>query len=389
MLRKILFWSHLTSGVVVGLVVALMSITGVALAFQPQIEAWLRAGLFALDPVSARLPLEEIRRLAEADRGEPATAVTLSSEPDAAVAVHFGRTEVSYLHPQTGERLVDPAEAWARRFATLREWHRWLGAKGESRVVGRAITGASNLIFVFLIVSGLYLWFPRRWTRRALAGVTRLRFGVRGRARDWNWHHAIGFWSLPVLLVLAVSGVAISYEWAHRLVFVVAGSEPPPPGRPAPPRIDVAPPPEGAKALPLDALARRVKEVAPAAREVRLILGPPARAGENAPALHASIRERGAFPPFASLGLSLDPYRGDVLRYESFADQEPGKRLRGWLRFLHTGEALGWPGQLAAASASAGAVVLVWTGIALSIRRLARSRRKARSRGPGRAVAIE
>jgi uncharacterized iron-regulated membrane protein len=45
------------------------------------------------------------------------------------------------------------------------------------------------------------------------------------------------------------------------------------------------------------------------------------------------------------------------------------------MRFLHTGEALGAGGQLAAGLASLGAAVLVWTGLALALRRLARSRR--------------
>ena len=48
-----------------------------------------------------------------------------------------------------------------------------------------------------------------------------------------------------------------------------------------------------------------------------------------------------------------------------------------WLRFLHTGEALGWPGQLVAGIASLGGVMLVWTGLALAVRRLAYTRRSA------------
>jgi uncharacterized iron-regulated membrane protein len=39
------------------------------------------------------------------------------------------------------------------------------------------------------------------------------------------------------------------------------------------------------------------------------------------------------------------------------------------MRFLHTGEALGWPGQLLAGLFSLFSVVLVYTGFALAWRR--------------------
>jgi uncharacterized iron-regulated membrane protein len=61
---------------------------------------------------------------------------------------------------------------------------------------------------------------------------------------------------------------------------------------------------------------------------------------------------------------------GAVVEREQFADQTLGRRLRSIMRFGHTGEVLGIPGQTIAGLATAGSVVLVWTGIALSLRRL-------------------
>jgi uncharacterized iron-regulated membrane protein len=61
---------------------------------------------------------------------------------------------------------------------------------------------------------------------------------------------------------------------------------------------------------------------------------------------------------------------GAVERCETFADQSRGRRLRSWLRFAHTGEYYGLAGQTIAGLVSAGGAVLVWTGIALALRRL-------------------
>ena len=57
----------------------------------------------------------------------------------------------------------------------------------------------------------------------------------------------------------------------------------------------------------------------------------------------------------------------------------PGSKARRFLRFVHTGEVFGIIGQTLAGLASLAAVVLVYTGISLAIRRLIRMRQSARA----------
>jgi uncharacterized iron-regulated membrane protein len=59
-----------------------------------------------------------------------------------------------------------------------------------------------------------------------------------------------------------------------------------------------------------------------------------------------------------------------VQSWAPFSSQPPGQRLRTWIRFLHTGEALGIVGQTIAGVVSATSVIMVWTGLALAWRRL-------------------
>ena len=54
---------------------------------------------------------------------------------------------------------------------------------------------------------------------------------------------------------------------------------------------------------------------------------------------------------------------------------------RRWVRFLHTGEALGLPGQTLAGLASAAAALLVWTGLSLALRRFMRWRVRVNNSG--------
>ena len=74
--------------------------------------------------------------------------------------------------------------------------------------------------------------------------------------------------------------------------------------------------------------------------------------------------------------LTLDRATAATIRWETFADNNAGRRLRSWSRFVHTGEAFGVAGQTLAGVGSLGGVVLVWTGIALALRRLWAWRRR-------------
>ena len=62
-MRKILFWMHLTAGVTCGIVILIMCVTGVALAYEKQINAWLERSDARVVPAvqgAARLPLERL-----------------------------------------------------------------------------------------------------------------------------------------------------------------------------------------------------------------------------------------------------------------------------------------------------------------------------------------
>jgi uncharacterized iron-regulated membrane protein len=93
---------------------------------------------------------------------------------------------------------------------------------------------------------------------------------------------------------------------------------------------------------------------------------PGGRAGQ---ALAVTVKAPGTGPRFSSVTLSFDPFTGRLLKDERFADLGAGRRTRSWLRFLHTGEALGWPGQLVAGGVSTGTLLMVWTGLAMALRR--------------------
>jgi uncharacterized iron-regulated membrane protein len=377
--RTVVFWLHLITGVTVGAVVLIMSVTGVLLTYERQILRWADTrGLDGAPPTRSAARLDAASLVAHASQGAKgvATAITWRAEPDAPVEIAFGRELTLFVNAYTGQVLGDGAQAAHLFFRKVTDWHRVLGADGPLRPRGRAITGVSNLAFLFIVVSGIYLWWPRHWTRRTLRNATLFRRGLRSKARDFNWHNVIGLWSWAPLVVVVASGVVLSYAWAGRLVYRVVGEAPPvagpPPGAPRGDGAATAPALDG-----VDALVARVTRRVPDWRSMSLTL--PTSTSPNAV---FQIDGGSGGQPQKRAELTLDRATGREIRWQPFSAGTPGRRLRAILRFAHTGEVLGIVGQTIAGLASLGAVFLVYTGLALSWRRLRSwSRRRQRFAG--------
>ncbi|HEX5888049.1 MAG TPA: PepSY-associated TM helix domain-containing protein [Pyrinomonadaceae bacterium] len=363
-LRKIIFWCHLPVGVLAGVVILIMCVTGVLLAYEKQITSWADTRGYRSAPPNAEtlhLPVETLIAKAREARGSNPSAITLKSDPAAPAEIAFGREATLFVNPYSGQVLGEGSRGVRSFFRTVTDWHRWLGAKGDNRNVARAITGACNLGFLFLVTSGFYLWWPRNWNWKALRNVTWFRRGLPAKGREFNWHNTIGFWCAPALFVVVISAVVISYTWAGNLVYRIAGETPPAPRANQPPQG----PPSADAATELNSAWLVAERQVGDWRSISLQL--PASA--SAPLTFNIDRGTGGQPQKRGQ-LVLDRTTGAVTRWEPFSSNTRGRQLRSILRFAHTGEVAGVAGQTIAAIVSLGGAVLAFTGLALAFRRL-------------------
>jgi uncharacterized iron-regulated membrane protein len=379
MLRKTVFWMHLACGVMAGLVVLMMSVTGVLLAYERQILAWVDRAHDADPPAAAeRRPLAALLDAAKLYRPDlTPTAITLRNDPRAAVTITAGRGVALHANPYTGAIVEQGGERVRAFFDAVTGWHRWFNAGGENRATARAVTGASNLAFLFLVLSGIYLWLPRvlKWA----AFRTRVWFNPRAespKARDFNWHHVFGIWSALPLAVVVATAVVFSYPWANDLVYRSVGEQPPQRGvRGGGPAAGAGAPVSrgedwggSASAAPLsyDELFERAGAQAGEWRTLTLNLA----GGSDSALLRFNVDQGNGGQPQLRHNLTLDAQTGEVRAWAPFASQSTGQKTRSLIRFLHTGEALGLAGQTVAGVVSLTSVVMVWTGLALAYRRL-------------------
>lgn len=378
--RRRFFWLHFAAGVVAGVVILIMSVTGALLAYQRQITAWADAMPAVAEPGGRpRVPLQQILDGARIGEVIEASAVVVRSDPRAPVMVAAGREAPVFLDPYTGQMLGRGSSRVRAFFQSVTEWHRWLAAKGDTREMGKTVTGAANLAFLFILLSGLYLWWSRRLNRWALLATVVPNLRLSGKARELNWHHAVGFWSAIPLLVIVPCGMAISYPWAGDLVYRVFGE--------APPRRAERTPREGrpsgaANLSGLDAVVSRAGQQVAGWNTITLRLPLPPEGPVT-----LTIDQGEGVRPDRRAQLTLDRTTTAVVSWEPHAALSAGRRVRSWMRWAHTGEAFGLVGQTVAGLASAGAAVLGWTGLALAWRRLL-AWRAARARVPAPATPI-
>jgi uncharacterized iron-regulated membrane protein len=301
--------------------------------------------------------------------------VTAASASDAPVSI-TDRQRTLYVDAYSGTVLGEGSQSVRRVMTAARAWHRWLAVDGKGRQVARTFTGWGTFIFLFILCSGFYLWFPRIWSWRRILPVVFFSGALRGRARDFNWHNTMGAWSVVPLIIIVLSALPMSFTWANAALYRVMGDEPPRAAGergPAPGRGR-----EDAQItqIPADVLDTAWTRAAAQERGWRTItFRQPMSA--RAPLTFGIDRGTGGQPQFRS---TLTMARtGEILRYETFADQRPGARLRAITRFAHTGEILGLAGQTVAGLATAGASVLVVTGLSLAIGRLRASRKRRAS----------
>jgi len=365
-IRKTLFWLHLVAGLVAGVVIFIMSITGVALAYEKDLIAWAERDARRVDAPGApseRLSLEVLReRFALVYPDKTPSGLTVLADPRDAVAVNVGRGEVYYIDPYTGTVRQPASDGMSRFMRTMIAWHRWLGQDGDGRAIGKAITGACNLAFIVLAVTGLILWWPAAWRWPALRRSLIFVRSETTKARDWNWHNTIGFWCLIPIVVMAVTATVFSYRWAGNAIYQIVGEEPPTRGGPPRGGDTATAAVRPAPVIDLDGALAAVTAHLPNWSSVSLSLPIEATAS-------ASVKVPDSWPRTASTSLTIDAATGAITQTADFSDQSAGQQIRGWVRYLHTGEALGWLGQLVAGLGSLGGCFLVYTGFALSWRR--------------------
>ncbi len=206
--RTIWRW-HFYAGLFVMPLILVLSLTGAAYLFKPQIERWEERSFQSLPEQGAVSAGRQLAAVLAANPGARFHAYRLPDRPGDAAMIHIALTDGAmrdvFVSPR-GEVLgsFDPD---ARIAPTIARIH-------GSLMIGKAGDWLVELAAswaIVLILSGLYLWWPRG---RGLAGVLWPRLA--GRRAIWRDLHAVtGFWVAGLALVLLITGLPWASVWGQ------------------------------------------------------------------------------------------------------------------------------------------------------------------------------
>jgi sulfite reductase (NADPH) flavoprotein alpha-component len=225
MLKKILFQLHWFFGISAGLILAIMGITGAIYSYEVPITKALYPDSFVVQaqPGEVLNPAQLYAAYQALHPDQRINAVTIAASKTGAASINVAepgsrRGKTYNVNPYTAQRLPEAkSEAF---FHFIEDLHRRL-TMGE---FGKQLTGASTIILIYFILSGLYLRWPRKSSVKEWLVV---KPSLKGRSFLWNLHAVVGTWVMVFYLLLALTGLYWSYDWYRNAMFSVMGVERP------------------------------------------------------------------------------------------------------------------------------------------------------------------
>jgi uncharacterized iron-regulated membrane protein len=204
-MRKLIFNLHLYGALIAGLFVVVIGVTGSIMAFEEDIDRVTHRGLFHVDPQGAPMPVTELLKAAQkAYPGQRIGSIRLPQRPTDAAQFTVKGPRAVFINPYTGAIIGDRDPATVLSKIHQLHLRLLLTSNRDSAKVGADIVAAATAVLLFLVLSGIYLWWP---VKRAS-----INWSANARRIHFDLHNTAGIYSAAFLLVLGVTGIAIHFD---------------------------------------------------------------------------------------------------------------------------------------------------------------------------------
>ncbi|MBD9357881.1 PepSY-associated TM helix domain-containing protein [Methylomonas albis] len=336
------FWLavHLYLGLSLGLIIAMVGLSGSLLVFYIDLDEWLNPQLIISESTTQRQSYEDIFQALR--RTEPTRQrgwrLEIPEDPQRAITARYykpGETAHHGFAPLTLS--VDPftGTVLANRFwgEFAMTWLYDLHYKLLLDDLGKILMAILGGLLLISLVSGVYLWWP---PLHKLKSALSLKRNASRERLNYDLHKLAGVYSLIVIMVLAVTGIALEIP---QYVNPILGYFSPLQASPAP-----------KSAITQNNPARISLDQAVAVGQARF---PQARLcwietpHDANGSYRINLRQTGEpSQRFPKTNVWVDQYSGQVLAVSNPDELGSSDTIINWLHPLHTGEAFGLTGQL-------------------------------------------
>ena len=376
---------HLYLSFAAGLVILTCCLTGAMLVFEKDLQMAFNKNRYYVNETGKILsPGELVTNVKNVYPQAKINGIKLYTQPDRSAEINVGfpsgkKADVpAAAKPAKPERqpgftiFVDPytgaiLEKYSYRetfFYNVFALHRWL--LGSERGIGKYIVGVSTFIFLFILLTGVILWWPK--TASIFKQRIRIKWNAGWKRINHDLHLMFGFYSALFLFIFAFTGLAWSFEWFNNGIYKVTNSPLKPP-----------PPPKSTyeatgKKISFEQALASAKTVYPTAEFYTVNLPK-----DSTEAVTVTVLPVNGLHESATDALYIDQYTGTVPGKLRFADRSLGARVRSTFKPVHTGSIWGTPSKVIAFIVCVLGVTFPITGTIMWLNRTRKKKNRAAS----------
>ena len=235
-IKAVAAWLHLWVGLVTGVIVVIISVTGCIQVFDEELFALFHKDLVEVKRTGLPRPVSELLAIAQKVEGKTRliNSIKIGREQDSYVFSNFKinkRKDITlsyfsqfkykddvYVNQYTGQ-VLGVIDSRYEFFNVIEQLHRQLLLV---KPVGSVIVGACVLLFLLMLVTGFMLWLPKNY--RQLKQNICVKWNAKFKRVNYDVHNSFGFYVLPIAILIAVTGLTWSFKWWERGIYNLFGS---------------------------------------------------------------------------------------------------------------------------------------------------------------------
>jgi len=219
--RKIIGTIHLWLGLLSGLVVFIIAITGCLYSFKHEIQNLIQPYRHVNLQNKDFLFPSRIQQIADKQIPDKQIhAVLYAGRTNAAEAIYYNLKEhyfdIVYMNPYTGE-ILKIKNMYDDFFSIVLEGHFYLWLP---HTIGQPIVASATLLFVAMLITGLFLWWKKN--KPLSKQQYKIKWNVRWRRKNYDLHNILGFYVTWIGIIFAFTGLIWGFEWFAKSTYTIA-----------------------------------------------------------------------------------------------------------------------------------------------------------------------
>ncbi|HEY0297844.1 MAG TPA: PepSY-associated TM helix domain-containing protein [Arachidicoccus sp.] len=239
-INNVITWLHLWLGLVSGIIVFILGITGCIYTFQTELFNFFhKKELFVKIPADNKhiLPLTILKENAQKALGKGKPISYITTYPNSNHAWEFmcyqpgNQNAVSligsiktyesvFVNPYDGS-ILGHINFLHEFFAIDKGIHTSLLLNAK---YGELITGIATLLFVIILITGFIMWFPKKWNKKTIDNSFKINWKAKLKRINYDLHNVLGFYVFLIALIIAFSGMVMTFTWFRNIVYVAASA---------------------------------------------------------------------------------------------------------------------------------------------------------------------